>query len=98
MSSSRDAARGPPSCLHRPCMSASPSRRAQADLERTEVTKRIAEQEARIAATRQRSQTPESLTYECLRITADWDAQRQGPMPQTWQCLNPQGNPVIVGR
>lgn len=71
---------------------------AQADLERTETTKQIASREAEIAATRQRSQTPESLTYECLRITADWDAARQGPMPQTWQCVNPQTASVIVGR
>jgi regulator of protease activity HflC (stomatin/prohibitin superfamily) len=72
---------------------------AQADLERTEVTKQIATQEAAIAATRQQSQTPQSLQYECLRIIADWDAQRQGPMPQTFNCnFGAPGDPVILGR
>jgi regulator of protease activity HflC (stomatin/prohibitin superfamily) len=72
---------------------------AEADLERTATTKRIAEQEAETAAIRQRSQTPSSLQYECIRVMADWDVSRQGPMPQTLNCnFGGQANPVIVGR
>ena len=72
---------------------------ALADLDRTEVTKQIATQEAASAAVRQQSQTPSSLQYECLRIIADWDAQRQGPMPQTFNCnFGAPGEPVIIGR
>jgi regulator of protease activity HflC (stomatin/prohibitin superfamily) len=72
---------------------------AQADLERAATTRQIAEQEAEIAATRQRSQTPSSLQYECLRIAADWNQAQQGPMPQTWNCaLAGAAPPVIVGR
>jgi regulator of protease activity HflC (stomatin/prohibitin superfamily) len=72
---------------------------AEADLERTATTKRIAEQEAETAAIRQRSQTPSSLQYECIRVIADWDASRQGPMPQTLNCnFGGQSDPVIVGR
>lgn len=72
---------------------------AKADLERTATTKQIAEQEAQIASIRQQSQTPSSLQFECLRIAADWDAGRQGPLPQTWNCnLTGESAPVIVGR
>lgn len=73
---------------------------AQADLERTAVTEQIAEREARIAATRQRSQTPSSLTYECLRILADWDHARQGPIPPALDCSLTGGESpaLIVGR
>lgn len=72
---------------------------AQADLERTETTKRIAEQEAAIAAIRQGSQTPSSLQYECLRIASDWEQNKQGPLPVTWDCnFGGPGAPVIVGR
>lgn len=74
---------------------------AQADLERTATTKQIAQQEAEINGIRQRSQTPQSLTFECLRILADWDQDRQGPIPAAGiPCGLPAGggNPVIVGR
>lgn len=72
---------------------------AQADLERTETTKEIAKREAEIAATRQTSQTPSSLQYECLRIVGDWNQATQGPMPQTFDCnFGGPAAPVIVGR
>lgn len=72
---------------------------AEADLERTATTKRIAEQEAETAAIRQRSQTPSSLQYECIRVAADWDVAKQGPLPQTFDCnFGGQSAPVIVGR
>lgn len=74
---------------------------AQADLERTATTKEIAAQEAEIALIRERTQTPQSLQYECLRIASDWNQAAQGPLPPTFNCAfgAPSAQPpLIIGR
>jgi regulator of protease activity HflC (stomatin/prohibitin superfamily) len=41
--------------------------------------------------------TPQALIDQCLKITNNWDVNKNGPLPANWNCFAGGGLPVTVG-
>lgn len=63
--------------------------RAEADLERAKV-------DAQADAARNKNITDENLVSRCLEVTNNWDANKNGQLPATWNCVSDSSAGVLV--
>lgn len=71
---------------------------AAANVQRAEARREQAKIDAEADAARNKNLTDENLTLECLTLTNNWNADKNGPLPATWNCFgNAEASGVIVG-
>lgn len=69
---------------------------AKANVERADERVRQAKLDAEADALRNKELTPENLISECLTVTNNWDQNKNGQLPASWNCVGGEGTTLVT--
>lgn len=69
---------------------------AKANVERADERVQQAKLDAEADKARNAELTPENLVSECLNVTNNWNDDKNGPLPASWNCLGGQGTTLVT--